>query len=262
MATPSSATRSAIEWHDLVPLNGWERTRELLRPVPWLAVALAAAHQGWVLLALALSFLFFLAGLRLVHDVFHHNLGFVRVANHLVLLSLSAVMLGSMHAIRLTHLHHHRHCLDDDDVEASSARVSAWRALAQGPAFPVRLHLAAGRLARPSQRWWIAAELALTALVAGLAFGVGDLPVARYHVLSMAAGQCLTAFFAVWTVHHDCPERPFARTLRNRLKSAVAMDMFFHVEHHLYPHVPTCRLVRLAQRLDRVAPELARHKVY
>jgi fatty acid desaturase len=86
--------------------------------------------------------------------------------------------------------------------------------------------------------------------------------VLEYHVAAMAAGQCLTAFFAVWTVHHDCDHRPFARTLRNRLKSAIAMDMFFHVEHHLFPRVPTCRLARLAERLDRVAPELARKKVY
>jgi hypothetical protein len=40
------------------------------------------------------------------------------------------------------------------------------------------------------------------------------------------------------------------------------MDRFFHVEHQLYPRVPTCRLARLADRLDQVAPELARRKVY
>jgi fatty acid desaturase len=26
--------------------------------------------------------------------------------------------------------------------------------------------------------------------------------------------------------------------------------MFFHVEHHLFPAVPTCHLWRLAERLD------------
>jgi fatty acid desaturase len=53
-----------------------------------------------------------------------------------------------------------------------------------------------------------------------------------------------------------------ARTLRNRLKSAVAFDMFFHVEQHLFPRVPTCRLPELARRLDQVAPELGRKQVY
>ena len=261
-ATDAPATPVEVAWRDLLPLAAGERIGELLRPIPWLASSLAVAHAGWHLLALALSFLFFLAGLRLVHDVFHHNLGLGRRTNHLVLAGLSLVMLGSMHAIRLTHLHHHRHCLGEDDVEASSARLSAWAAIVSGPAFPVRLHLAAWRLAPPAHRRWIAAELALTCGALGLAFGVLDLPVLEYHVAAMAAGQCLTAFFAVWTVHHDCDHRPFARTLRNRLKSAIAMDMFFHVEHHLFPRVPTCRLARLAERLDRVAPELARKKVY
>ncbi len=249
-------------WRDLTPLEPWERVKELVLPLPWLGLALGLAYAGWYPLALVVSFLFFLAGLRLVHDVFHHNLGLGRMANHVVLVVLSAVMLGSMHAIRLTHLHHHRHCLGEDDVEASSARLSAWRALAFGPAFPVRLHLAGWRLARPGQRRWIAAELALTIGMLALAFALVDLPVLEYHVAAMAVGQCLTAFFAVWTVHHDCDRQPFARTLRNRLKSTIAMDMFFHVEHHLFPRVPTCRLVRLAERLDRVAPELSRQRVY
>ncbi len=251
-----------VEWRDLTPLRPWERARELLRPLPWFALSLCLAQSRWLPLALAASFLFFLAGLRLVHDVFHHNLGLDRRLNRLVLAGLSVLMLGSMHAVRLTHLHHHRHCLGEDDVEASSARLSAWRAVVSGPAFPVRLHLAAWRLAPPPQRRWIVTELVLTAAWLAVVFSVLDLPVLRYHVTAMAAGQCLTAFFAVWTVHHDCDRRPFARTLRNRLKSAIAMDMFFHVEHHLFPRVPTCRLARLAARLDRVAPELSRQQVY
>lgn len=253
---------AAVEWRDLTPLEPWERARELVRPIPWLGLALVLAHLGWLPLALAASFLFFLAGLRLVHDAFHHNIGLGRRANHLVLAGLSAVMLGSMHAIRLTHLHHHRHCLGDDDVEASSARLSGWGALLSGPVFPLRLHAAAWRLATPRQQAWIGLELALTAGVIALAAAASEPGVLRYHVTAMAIGQCLTAFFAVWTVHHDCDHRPFARTLRNRLKSTIAMDMFFHVEHHLFPRVPTCRLARLAERLDRVAPELARKRVY
>jgi hypothetical protein len=38
--------------------------------------------------------------------------------------------------------------------------------------------------------------------------------------------------------------------------------MFYHVENYLYPTVPTCRLPILAQRLDRVAPELRALKVF
>ena len=71
----------------------------------------------------------------------------------------------------------------------------------------------------------------------------------------MLIGQCLTAFFAVWTVHHDCETNQFqARTVRGKLKSFLTYSMFFHVEHHLFPAVPTCKLKVLAERLDIFLP--------
>jgi fatty acid desaturase len=75
--------------------------------------------------------------------------------------------------------------------------------------------------------------------------------------------QCLTAFFAVWTVHHDCDRYHFiARTVRNRARNVMTLSMFFHVEHHLFPGVPTCHLDVVAQRLDATAPELSRMRVF
>ena len=79
----------------------------------------------------------------------------------------------------------------------------------------------------------------------------------------MLVGQCLTSFFAVWTVHHHCePEGLFARTIRSRLVARLTYNMFFHLEHHLFPGVPTCKLHVLAERLDAVAPRLAAKKVF
>jgi len=42
----------------------------------------------------------------------------------------------------------------------------------------------------------------------------------------------------------------------------IAFDMFFHVEHHLFPKVPTCHLNELSKRLDEAAPELSKLQVY
>ena len=76
-------------------------------------------------------------------------------------------------------------------------------------------------------------------------------------------GQGLKAFFAVWTVHHGCDrEGPVARTIRNRLKAFLTYNMFYHVEHHLFPAVPTCKLPVLARRLDDAAPALAARRVF
>lgn len=253
----------AVQWRDLTDLGPAEIARELLLPVPWLALSLGFAAWRLYPLALFASFFFFLTGLRVAHDAHHYNLGLPRAATEWVLFTLSVLMLGSMHAVQFNHLRHHKHCLDENDVEARSARMAWWQAVLWGPAFPLVLHSAALRQGRPHTRTWICLELIANGAVIAAAFFLWPSRPLSYHVSAMAVGQCLTAFFAVWTVHHDCdPSRDIARTLRNRLKSRIAFDMFFHVEHHLFPRVPTCRLPELARRLDAVAPELARKRVY
>jgi fatty acid desaturase len=179
------------------------------------------------------------------------------------MLALSVLMLGSMHAIQVNHLRHHRDCLGPDDVEAMSARLPGWRAILVGPWFPLRLHAKAFEVANARQRRWIVAELCANAIWIILVFAILQSPVLEYHVLAMATGQCLTAFFAVWTVHHDVDRAPFpARTIRDPLKARISYAMFYHVEHHLFPAVPTCHLPELAARLDRVAPDLAEYHVF
>jgi fatty acid desaturase len=252
----------SVEWKDLTHLSAGEIVKELVLSLPWLFASLWLAHAGWYLLALPASFMFFLVGLRQVHNAYHYALGLSRRGSDWVMFALSALMLGSMHAVQINHLEHHQHCLTEGDVEGASARMPAWKAILVGPLFPMRLHVNAWKKARGANFRWIMAELAVTS---GLLVAAGAFPVPwfRYHILAMVAGQCLTSFFAVWSVHHDCDEPgPFARTLRGLLKNAATYNMFFHVEHHLFPAVPTCHLPQLAQRLDAVAPELTRLRVF
>ena len=258
--TSHGALRGSVEWTDLRSLTRREVVSELLLPLPWLAVSLFAAHHRWYLVALPCSFMFFLTGLRLVHGAFHYSIGVTRHGAELVMATLSAFMLGSMHAVQINHLRHHAHCLGEDDVEAMSARMPAWKALLTGPAFPVRLHAAAFEHASRRQRRWIALELAATSVVvaAATAWPIATL---RYHVLAMALGQCMTSFFAVWTVHHDCEvDGVFARTIRGTLRSWITYDMFYHLEHHLFPAVPTSRLPELARRVEAIDPTLNRKR--
>lgn len=251
-----------VEWRDLTQLSRLDVLRELSLSVPWLLASLWLAARGWYLAAAGCSFFFFLTGLRQVHDLLHHNLGLGRRATNAAMFMLSVLMLGAMHAVQYNHMQHHRDCLGPGDVEAISARMPWWKAVLWGPVFPVVLHLTALRRARPGKRRWIVAELIA---IAGLlvAAGVVSQDALRFHVAAMAVGQCLTAFFAVWTVHHDCdPALEIGRSLRHPLKSAVAFDMFFHVEHHLFPRVPTRHLPALARRLDEAMPGRAIKQVY
>jgi hypothetical protein len=253
----------SVEWRDLLTMTRGEVCRELMLSAPWLAASLAFAAYRWYPAALACSFMFFLTGLRQVHGSFHYALGLPRRATEYVMFVLSVLMLGSMHAVQCTHLLHHRLCLRDGDVEADSARMPAWKAIVSGPLFPVRLHAHALQLANSRQRRWILGELAANVAVIAFAIGMADQGWLRYHVLAMLAGHCLSPFFAVWTVHHDCEhDGVFARTVRGATRSRLTYDMFYHVEHHLFPAVPTRRLDVLARRLDAVAPDLTQKRVF
>jgi len=46
------------------------------------------------------------------------------------------------------------------------------------------------------------------------------------------------------------------------VKNRISFEMFFHLEHHLFPKVPTCHLPTLADRLGSAVPELQAHQVF
>jgi fatty acid desaturase len=258
----------AVEWRDLLRLTRAEVAYESLITTPWLVGSLTAWHVAYdgrpasAAVALVCAFFFFLTGLRQVHNAYHCALGLSRWPTDLTMLTLSVAMMSAMHAIQVTHLNHHRGCLTHDDVEGRVAQGPWWRAVIGGPAFAVRLHVAGWKGANARTRRWIVGELAALGLVATAAVLVDWSPL-RAHVATMIVGQCFTAFFAVWTVHHDCePADRIARTQRGWLKNVASYDMFHHVEHHLFPAVPTRHLPELSRRLDRVAPDYKDLSVY
>ena len=257
----SDLNHPQVQWRDLVSMTRTEKLLELLHPLPWLLTSIWLYSREHLLLGACASFYFFLTGLRLSHGAQHYSIGLPRWAQDLVLFSLSALMLGSMHAVQASHLHHHRHCLTESDAEGATARLSWWRAILVGPLFPIRLHRAAWQLGNQRQRRWIAAELTAIACVITAAFLLA-FPGLTIHVAAMLVGECFTGFFAVWTVHHHCDDAEFpARTQRGRWINLLSYNMFFHAEHHLYPAVPTCHLHTLAQRLDQVNSTLRNKQV-
>ena len=253
----------SVAWRDLVALSGWEELWELTLPLPWFAGSLAAYAFGWWWLGGMASFFFFLTGLRLSHNAQHRSLGIGRLAHDLILLALSVPMAASMHAVQVTHLYHHRHVLETDDIEAAHVGWPWWRALLLGGAFPLKLHASACHIAGPGKRWWIAVEVVAILVWVPAAWFVLGVSCLWWHVTAMVVGECFTGFFCVWTVHHGChPHGQIARTQRGWLKNFVSYSMFYHLEHRLFPAVPTCHLPALADRLDRVVPEYQRMAVF
>jgi hypothetical protein len=64
-----------VQWLDLVRVTPLQNAFEPMLPAIWLAGSFVAAAQGQVIVALGLSFMFFLTGLRLIHNAFHAALG-------------------------------------------------------------------------------------------------------------------------------------------------------------------------------------------
>lgn len=261
-ADPRLRPLKNVEWRDLLTLSPAEKAWELVLSLPWLIASLVCYQVGWTVPGGLCSFYFFLTGLRQSHGAQHYTLGVPRRVQDGVLFILSLLMLSSMHAVQVSHMHHHRHCLDEEDAEGSTALLPWWKALLVGPLFPLRLHRAAWRLGTPgcsgsNWRRWIAAEVAGVLLVVVAAIALPGVPALQWHVAAMLIGESMTGFFAVWTVHHGCdPHGLHSRTQRGRWMTLLSYSMFFHAEHHLFPAVPTCHLARLAERLDAAAPEI------
>lgn len=167
----------------------------------------------------------------------------------------------AMHAVKHNHMLHHKYCLQDKDVEGHCAKMSAWRAFLYGPAYIYTQHANALRSRNKTVIRYIIAELLLAVAFAAAVFTL-HIAFLQYHIIAMCVGECCTAFFAVWTVHHDCDEEVFARTLSNRWKNRFTYNMFYHLEHHLFPKVPTIKLPELSKRLKEGLPDLNAKEVF
>ena len=222
-------------------------------PFATLAAFFLAWHQQryWLLLPIMLAhFIFTVAYL---HDVAHGSAGLSAKQTHAVLFVMGALMLQSGHAFRYSHLFHHTHCLEHDDLEGAPARMNLWQVLLAGPGYLPRLWRKAVREAAPRERRWILAELACALGIAGAAVYLSSWssgPLA-YCALVYAGGWAYPLTTA-YLPHYKPGARPLeqARTLRGALVPALFMNLTYHLEHHLYPQVPSMNLRRLARQLD------------
>ena len=262
---PMTATEivRAVDWKDLKRLSLKEMLIENNITLPWLLMSWLLAYSGWYLLALPFSFFFFLTGLRQVHNGFHGALGTSKWLTWLCLYSNSLLMMTSGHAVKFNHLRHHKYCLGEEDHEGRCARMKWYQALFYGPVHIWMIHQITWQKGGPAYRRDMVLEVLSLLLFAFSAFYF-RIPFLMYHVLVMIAGECCSAFFAVWTVHHDTDEHDpaMARTQRSTWKNRITFSMFYHLEHHLFPAVATIKLPELARRIDKALPELNKKSTF
>jgi beta-carotene hydroxylase len=130
--------------------------------------------------------------------------------------------------------------------------------IASGPTFLFRLWFWAYR-SRPDERRWLVAEAIV--LPAVFALGILALPytsaILGYTILVVVAGWWYPVF-SVWLPHRNFGLRPEfqAWTTRGHLIPRLFRPLAFHLEHHLYPKVPSHNLALLSARLDGRLREL------
>jgi beta-carotene hydroxylase len=238
----------------LVGTDRRQRRVALGRPYAGVLVFAALAWAGWWWATPLAMFAIFVAVVTVTHDAVHGCLGLSRRATDWALFALGAVLLESGHAYRITHLQHHRTFPGPDDPEGYPARLSFVGAVCYGPVFLVRLWIWAYRRAGQGRAWLIAeACVPVLAVAAGAALWPVAPAVLGYAVMAIA-GSWVYPLLTVYLPHHDFGDTPWTqtRTLRGRVLPAVFLELTYHLEHHLYPQVPSHRLPELARRLEPV----------
>jgi beta-carotene hydroxylase len=235
---------------DLLVTTPRQRVTALARPFLGVAVFAAVVWLGWWWLTPLVVFGIFVAVVTVTHDVVHRTLGLTEQETDRWLFLLGLVLLESGHAYRITHRQHHRLFPSPDDPEGYPANLSFLGAVAYGPVFLVRLWIWSFRRAGLRDRSWLMLEalIPVTAVVVGLLYSRGLL---FYAVLAIA-GSWVYPLLTVYLPHHDYGDEPLkqTRTLRGRIIPAIFLELTYHLEHHLYPQVPSHHLPELARRLD------------
>jgi fatty acid desaturase len=251
-----------VEWKDLKTLSIKEMLIENNLTIPWLLISWVLAYFGYYIVALPFSAFFFLTALRQVHNGFHNSLGTNRFLTWFSLFSNSILMMASIHAVKFNHIRHHKYCLSNEDYEGKSAAMTWYGAILYGPVHIFLIHCVTLRIGNRKYVKNVLLELAAIITFTFLVFSF-NIHFLIYHIIVMLIGEFLMAFFAVWTVHHDTTEHPeFARTQRGGWKNKITFSMFYHLEHHLFPAVPTIKLPELAKRIDEVIPELEKKTTF
>ena len=225
----------------------------LARPIIGLAAYGLAAYAHWWWSTPFLVFLIFVAVVTVTHDVVHGSLACradkrTGRCSPWVRCSWRAAM-----PTRATHLRHHRVFPGPGDPEGDPARLTLTGAILWGPFFLPRLWCWALSQSKPgARRSWLIAEAVWPVSV--IAIGIWLLPVTSAVLLYslVIAGSWVYPLLTVHLPHRHYGDTPFTQThtLRGRIIPALFLELTYHLEHHLYPEVPSHNLPELSRRLD------------
>lgn len=237
---------------DLLVTTPRQRRMALLRPFIGLIAYIVAVALGWWLLTPFIVFLIFVSVVTVTHDVVHGSLGLSKRQTDWALFLMGLVLLESGHAYRTTHRQHHTHFPADNDPEGYPAKIGLIGAIFYGPVFLWRLWWWSF-ITAPKQRLWLIIEICapFVAVIAGVVLWHITPGILLYTVMAII-GSWVYPLLTVYLPHKDYGDTPLTQThtLRGTIIPALFLELTYHLEHHLYPQVPSHHLPELARRLD------------
>ena len=237
----------------LVRTSRPRRIWTLTRPILWIGVFAAFSQRGWWIAALAVFPALFLSQVVALNDVMHRSIGLGPGATELAVALLGCLVVESGHAIRITHLAHHDQGGGLDDPESYVDLLPLRRLVAEMPRYRFRIWGYGWRNSSRRERSWICVELGFAALViAGCVSGIAPASVLVFVLLSILAGWAFPLVSAVGP-HADWgrDDSSHAYRVRGRWLPRLMLNLPFHLEHHLYPEVPSHRLPELSKAIER-----------
>jgi len=243
---------------DLLATSPRQRRVTLARPFLLLGLYALLWALGLHWLTPLVVFLVFVAIVTVTHDVVHGSLGLSPRATEVALCVFGTFILASGHSYRASHLQHHRVFPEADDPEGDPARMTWWGAVRHGPVFLARLWIWAYRRSAAKERRWLLAEAgwALGVVAVGIWLWPVTHAVLVYAVL-VIVGAWVFPLLNVHLPHRHYGETPLTQThtLRGRIVQGLFLELTYHLEHHLYPQVPSHNLRALSARLDPLLEE-------
>ena len=238
--------------HDLLQTTPWQRFITLMRPFTCVGFYIVFASLGWWPLAVLAVIFLFITIVQSAHDLAHQVLGLPRWLNDWLLCLIGLLVLESGHAYQITHLQHHRRFPNEDDPEGDPAHMSFWRSLLEGPIFLYRLWWWAWHNA-PSLRGWLFGEAAWFFIIVGLSLIFWQhIPALLVYTALVIVGSWVYPILTVHLPHNVNGQNELFQTytLRGKVVPNLFLELTYHLEHHLYPAVPSHHYHDLAQRLE------------
>ncbi|HVQ88007.1 MAG TPA: fatty acid desaturase [Actinomycetes bacterium] len=221
----------------------------LARPLAWFGLYwLSVGLEWWPLAILAIPAMF-VTGVAVLNDLVHEAVGLGQGWSRLCIGVIAALMLENGAAVTATHLQHHFGKLEDWDPEGYIDTMKLPRLLLECPIYRYRLWVWAWNQSEAA-RTAILSQAAVHGFVIATAFLVPWTPLRLLVVVLVVAGLIFPLVSARGPQNAWGYGDPNRTIVRGRWVPRLLLGMTYHLEHHLYPEVPTYQLAELARRLE------------